>query len=479
MNTKKQIFKLFILLLNLLNVSLFPIDDQAQAREKKSLRNQHAFTHPRPKSDCQTFIFNVQDYTKLDKDQTIIWDFGDRQMSKEPMVEHTYLQSGTYHVTLEVPSDSTDEKKKLIFTETLAVHVSPKANFEDPPNSCINQPIEFVAVPENESLADQLNFQWDFGDNNQKTGKGVNHTYRQEGNYIVKLLVDDRQGKNECSIDLLEKPIHLNAPPVANAGGDITLRCLSDPYFLALTFDASNSYDLNDADQLRFHWNFGDGTTKEGMVVQHTYKKTGKYPVTLTVKDNSGLACDTSQNTIWVNLSLAPKAEVGEDKSVCAGDKVEFDGTSSFVDEGENLLSEWVFGDGEKQRGLKVTHIYTHPDTYKATLTVENVSTLDCPPSSDTIKVKVNSPPQAKFKVASVGKVNEKIRFDASDSYDKDSDPLSFYWSFGDGTVLKGKNRVTHTYQKSGTYQVTLLVDDHKSSSCSSVATNSTIRIEQ
>ncbi len=55
--------------------------------------------------------------------------------------------------------------------------------------------------------------------------------------------------------------------------------------------------------------------------------------------------------------------------------------------------------------------------------------------------------------------VNESITFNASGTYDVESDTITFTWDFGDETNDTGAV-VTHSYSESGTYQVTLTVSD-------------------
>jgi len=56
-----------------------------------------------------------------------------------------------------------------------------------------------------------------------------------------------------------------------------------------VTFDASPSYSLNpDAVIVSYEWNFGDGTTETGKVVNHSYSSAGEYTVALTVIDSYG-----------------------------------------------------------------------------------------------------------------------------------------------------------------------------------------------
>lgn len=67
-------------------------------------------------------------------------------------------------------------------------------------------------------------------------------------------------------------------------------------------FNASGSYDP-DGSIVSYAWNFGDGTTGSGAVVNHVYPYEGSFPVTLTVTDNSG---KTAQSFQYVNASSDP-----------------------------------------------------------------------------------------------------------------------------------------------------------------------------
>jgi glucose/arabinose dehydrogenase len=82
-----------------------------------------------------------------------------------------------------------------------------------------------------------------------------------------------------------------NAPPVA------VIKSTVDPVTRTVTFDASGSTDPN-GDQPTFAWDFGDGQTGAGAVVNHTYPA-GKdsFQVTLTARDTAG-ATDTETATV-------------------------------------------------------------------------------------------------------------------------------------------------------------------------------------
>ncbi len=70
-----------------------------------------------------------------------------------------------------------------------------------------------------------------------------------------------------------------------------------------MTFDASASYDV-DGQIISHQWDFGDGSTAEGLKVTYSYSSAGNFTVTLTVIDNDGRAAETTQ-MLWVDIESA------------------------------------------------------------------------------------------------------------------------------------------------------------------------------
>ena len=71
-----------------------------------------------------------------------------------------------------------------------------------------------------------------------------------------------------------------------------------------ITFNASSSYDP-DGKIVKYKWDFGDGSKKEGKVVTHTYSQAGSYVVTLTVTDDDG-ATNTTSKVVTVGEDWNP-----------------------------------------------------------------------------------------------------------------------------------------------------------------------------
>jgi len=85
-------------------------------------------------------------------------------------------------------------------------------------------------------------------------------------------------------------------PPVANFSYSINGSTVQ--------FDGYLSYD-RDGEIISYEWEFGDGTTGQGMIVSHVYDESGTYDVTLIVKDDDGYE-DNITKSIEVEVPNQP-----------------------------------------------------------------------------------------------------------------------------------------------------------------------------
>ncbi|MCM8783484.1 MAG: PKD domain-containing protein [Candidatus Omnitrophica bacterium] len=235
------------------------------------------------------------------------------------------------------------------------------------------------------------------------------------------------------------------------------------------TFDATASYDPGKR-KLSYLWDFGDGETSEKPIVTHTYKKSGTYRVTLTVKNDSGLDCDTAITTTTVKVNTAPQVVFTAPDEVCKGENIVFDASGTTDNTPEKLTYYWDFGDGTKGEGRIVNKSYDKGGTYKVLLAVDDNEGTSCSKGVFSKMVSVNSAPVANAgeDIALTFNASQEYRvnLDGSKSRDPDGDTLTYRWDFGDGESATGA-RVTHVYKKGGTYTARLTVDDGKGSRCS------------
>ena len=421
---------------------------------------------PKPEMKCNKFTFDATSSYDVDKQSlSYLWDFGDGETSTEPVVTHIYEKGGEYNVRLTVTDDSGLPCDTAMTSQKVYVNTAPKAAFSAPEKVCVDTNINFDASATRDDTPKNLTYMWNFGDGSRADGEQVSHKYTRGGTYNVLLTVDDN-ANTPCSLDSAQKTIKVNSAPTARAGKDITLclKSLDEDY--NIVFDGSGSSDP-DGDTLNYMWNFGDGSTASGKRVTHTYAKGGVYKASLTVDDGSGLPCSSSSDTIKVDLNKPPMAVAGNDIKACVGSSVSFDGSASKTEPGEKLTYKWSFGDGETAEGARVSHTYEKGGRQTVLLTVDDGRGTPCSASVSSLAVDVNSRPTAALKDVGDTCVGQKIYFDASGSRDPDGDTLKYMWNFGDGNREDGSSRASHTYEKGGTYNVSVAVDDGRDSPCS------------
>lgn len=171
-----------------------------------------------------------------------------------------------------------------------------------------------------------------------------------------------------------------NVPPIADAGGPY-----SGNEGSPITFDGSASSSICGFPTLR--WDFSDGGVAFGESPQHTFEAPGTYSGLLTATDATGLVSTT---TFSVSVGdVPPVVDAGPSMSTEWGVPVTLNG-SAFdpgTDQQPFLNYSWDFGDGSPSAsgGASVSHVYSAPGTYVATLTVCDPESLCAFASTDVV----------------------------------------------------------------------------------------------
>lgn len=139
----------------------------------------------------------------------------------------------------------------------------------------------------------------------------------------------------------------LNEAPVAVVTTDIDDKNLHASPGQFIRFDGSASSDPDFGDSLLYFWQFSDGSSAMGAVVDWASQVFGTYTATLHVVDTAG-NMDSETVTIHVDVgNTAPTAIINAPPSVILGQEIVLDGSGSFDDEawaGDTIVSyEWSF----------------------------------------------------------------------------------------------------------------------------------------
>ncbi|TCL09880.1 PKD repeat protein [Shimia isoporae] len=386
-----------------------------------------------------------------------VWDFGDGRSGSGPRPMHSFARPGTYEVALTVQDDSGAPQSTHRDTMTVVVNAAPIA---DAGPALTVAPGELFLLDAGASVDPDgrvVDHVWTFGDGGLKSGVRVEHSFDAPGLYRVQLAVtDDFQGGG--AQDESEVLITVNDQPVAVAGPD--LRIAPDE---SAVFDAAGSFD-RDGSIGSYSWEFDDlQTPLEAARVERAWPTAGVYNVRLIVRDDSGVANATAQDSLVVQVNHRPEAEAG---AVIDTDRllVKLDAGGSSDADGDNLVYTWDFGDGSPPVfGREVAHVFPRAGQFPVTLWVDDGSGLSNARDVDATTVIINAQPVADAGGNRDVCSGESILFDASGSSDADGDLLRYVWDFGDGSRSDIINP-THTYEMPGTYPVTLSVADESGS---------------
>jgi PKD repeat protein len=314
----------------------------------------------------EVITFNATD--SYDPDGSIVsyfWDFGDGAGATGGIVTHSYADDGHYTVTLTVTDDD-DATDAATSTKTV-LNSLPEASFtESSETAYAGEIIHFNASDSSDPDGSVVSYFWDFGDGTNSTGIIVDHAYGTNGTYTVTLTVTDDDGASDSAS--ATKTILMNEIPVALFSESAETVYTSE----VISFNASASYDP-DGTIVSYLWDFGDGTSATGVLVEHGYADDGTYTVTLAVTDNNGAtALASATKTV---LNSPPVATFTESATIVStGGVISFDASDSYDPDGAIVVYFWDLGDGNTGTGETITHTYTEPGVYTVTLTVKDAA---------------------------------------------------------------------------------------------------------
>lgn len=140
---------------------------------------------------------------------------------------------------------------------------------------------------------------------------------------------------------------------------------------LVVTFSSSGSTD--DGVIVERQWDFGDGIgTSQEISPTYTFRTTGDFTVTLTLRDDQGAA---ASDTLDISVTERPVAVIKVDRTFAetAPARFEFDASDSYDPDaaaGDKLLYLWEFGDGSSDVQPTLTHTFARAGVFRVKLTV-------------------------------------------------------------------------------------------------------------
>lgn len=258
-------------------------DPMAYAAIRFLVNGQNLYVDPRDSSNATGFN----------------WNFGDGNTTITPAGYHTYTEPGQYSLSLLAHG--------MFFSGNTNITINVGSNnapqfgvlnvrCKESSNSDGRNVTQCGAYSLYDPDGDPLTLTWDMGDGTSYTTQGaasrITHEFQAAGSHTIKVTANDglasatangyvNSAGNNTSNHAPKACFHIIQPAVI-------------PLPLDGGFDASCSSD-SDGDTLTYTWEFSDGSSDTGALVNHSFATAGQKTIRLTVSD--GLASDSIEQS--------------------------------------------------------------------------------------------------------------------------------------------------------------------------------------
>lgn len=287
--------------------------------------------------------------------ESLVWDFGDGNISTLKDPQHFYSYPGEYWPELKVISKG---GCIAIYKDKKIEIKGPKGTFTyDNKVGCTPITINFTG----QSL-DAVSFIWDFNDGatDSHSGSSSTYTYKRPGKYLPRMILTNNEG---CAVPILG--------PDSIEVYDVKADFITDKQVLCdkgiVTFtDQSVSNDIITG----YSWQTGDGNSGTGSTFAHEYLTEGDYTVTLEVITQHNCKSIFAPN-IPVKVVASPKAGISGPPPACVPAQFTFSG-QLLNSNPYPLTWKWDFNNGQTSADkdpAAVTYDKAGDYTVKLTLT--------------------------------------------------------------------------------------------------------------
>ena len=323
---------------------------------------------------------------------------------------------------------------------------------------------------------------WNLGDGNTSSLKNPVHSYSEEGDYVITLLVMDYGGFFSeskswwISVNDTSEPV-----PEISVDGLAIVGELVVQTNQRIQFSAFGTSDNVPVSRLFFSWDWGDGAAISGLgifEVGHSWADGSSegtvYSLELFVSDGR----QSSQKTVLVRVMNREPSQIFSEK-LEAFAIIPLPMPDIFEDEDGIIVEHrWTFEGGVNFGGVGVSLASDFTQTSSSdtnpvvswkepgmkNVTLEVIDD-DGNSSIATLEVDVlNQRPVALFERPADGEIGDAYIFSSS-SFDPDGDTssLSHHWTFSDrDEAIENTTSVSRTFSSPGLYSVSLIVVDER-----------------
>lgn len=439
---KEWLFILKTCLLIVAAVSIIPITLSAQLKVNFTMDNE---------SGCAPLLVNFNNLTGgAGTNASYSWNLGNGNKSEMKSPAAIYTEAGNYTVTLTV----LDGGQSATYSRQIVVSSKPQVQiFLSDSIGCLPFEGRISAVISN-SGASGYTYYWDFGDGRTQSSlvAEMNHPYAEPGSYPVNVTVKDKYG---CAAST-GKPAIVNVHPAIYssfaAGSSLLCRPGDSIQF--------NNYS-GGGDNLKYTWNWGDGSYSSEKQPIHQYMEKGVYSVSLTVENEIGCKAVSNQSNV-INVA-SYSSNFSAPAKICQGSEARFTAinqpsaaSSRWVVDGSSFFDyygylNYYFNTTGKHTVQLINQFGNCRDTVTRTVLVDTAAKT--PKISYEVKGFCGAPVEVQFSESSENIIQWKWNF--NDPYDLTP-------------VVADSGKAKHVYTRYGLYPARLEV--LRSNGCRAVA---------
>jgi chitodextrinase len=430
-------------------------------------------------TSCSTFLFTrLGEAPNQFRILESTWQFADGSIDGS-QIRKQFSEPGWHTFTLRIRGLMGSDTTSVAITDSVRVNIPPTAWAGGNRTGAPGRVMAFDGTVSEDPDGFITRYEWDFGDGNTGVGARIDHQYARPGVYTLTLNVFDNSN-SPCRMALstaevrIARPERTNRLPIAEAGND---KHVSPDRPANYVGDRSRDPDGR---IVAYEWIFPGDVRVSGARVSQGISEPGWHTVYLDVTDDQG---GVGRDSLRVRVNHPPVPVVtGALETTDLTVRLSGSESTDADPDGRIIRYDWTMGDGKTLTGADITHSYSKPGVYDASLMVtDNSGTFSsrqtrrfqvviteepiaapvavAPVVPAVPAVRANRAPEALALITNEALVDTEVMLDGTRSSDPDGDALRYEW-FVDGTLVGTSAMLNHTFTTPGRKTVMLRVDD-------------------
>ncbi|MFO7822728.1 MAG: PKD domain-containing protein, partial [Cyclobacterium sp.] len=373
---------------------------------------------------------------------SFLWDFKDGITSTNEDVNHTFINPGSYNVSLTITDENGETATSNVgITVTEYVEPTGPVSLAEASVSTGTAPLSVSFTGSGSTGSGTLSYVWDFGDGSSSTTADPEHTFATAGVYTVSLTVTDGNGQSsQDTIEITVSPsevtpdfsLYLNSGTAndASLGGNLFT---GDSNFSSY-YGPSNAYSNSLASSV-------------------TLYQTERWAKTLTYSipvPNGVYLVSTYHNELYFGTSKGPSAQAGQR-------------VYSIYLEGQLVREDFdlFVANNNQAMVLEFEEVTVTDGILNIMMDASANNASVC--GISIVSGQLSEPEPESIPQASVNTGNAPLTVSFTGTGSTGSGSLSYLWDFGDGSSSTLADP-EHTFTTAGVYLVSLTVTDENGS---------------